>query len=359
MFVGVLERPEKIGAQADHSHLPECLTMKETERVGCRAEGASFEGLFDETTGNWTEFPHVYAVYEGSASKRGPLTIGFGFQSAWIGPEYAFGKVLGEYYNDKNGDVQNVLVLKWAWGGTDLEHDWRPPSSGGEVGWCYGNMTQTVHRVLETQLDEFIPGFSYRAGDTSEIVGFGWQQRPASLIRKEDKEEEGECGSLTCTHAHRHQGWNDGCADTAAADYEDNLANLIDDVRAEFESPALPFSISLSGFGGWAQSIDRRLEIMRAQYNVSTYGRFAGTVATTETRGFSRLFGETNGAINQGYHWFGNGETYYYIGTAMGRAIIQLIEKSWVQPIIDTKVQEGASRLSSCGLHADGSTCEW
>ena len=42
---------------------------------------------------------------------------------------------------------------------------------------------------------------------------------------------------------------------------------------------------------------------MRAQYNVSTYPEFQGNVATVETRGFFRDFTETNGAINQGYHW--------------------------------------------------------
>ena len=51
-----------------------------------------------------------------------------------------------------SNDDAKILLLKWAWGGTDLEHDWRPPSSGdppspggvGPTGWCYRNMTDFV-----------------------------------------------------------------------------------------------------------------------------------------------------------------------------------------------------------------------
>ena len=137
-------------------------------------------------------------------------------------------------------------------------------------------MTEVVHDVVANQLDAIIPGFDY-ASDTSTIAGFAW-----------------------------HQGWNDGCDETCTADYEANLVNLIGDVRNEFGVSDLPVAIGLSGFGGWGQANDRRLGIMRAQYNVSTYLENVGTV---ETRGFFRDFDETNGAINQGYHWFGNGET--------------------------------------------------
>lgn len=289
----------------DHSYLPVCPTMEPSPRVGCRAEGANFSGLYDEAAKQWVSFPKVFAAYKGSQDRNGSMTVGYGFRPEWIGPEYGFGKIMGEYYAARGGN--RVLVLKVCWGGTDLEADWRPPSSGGVQGWCYSNMTQIVHKVLEEDLPELVPSFSYES-DTYELVGFGW-----------------------------HQGWNDGCSERSSGDYEQNLANLIRDVRAEFKAPKLPVSIGLSGFDGWGQRVDRRLDVMAAQYNVTQHGDLSGSVAAVETRGFFRPFSETHGAINQGFHWFGNAETYFYIGTAMAEAMHRLIEGSWTQPYIDTR----------------------
>ena len=132
-------------------------------------------------------------------------------------------------------------------------------------------------------------------------------------------------------------------------------------MRAEFGVANLPVSIGLSGFGGWGQGVDRRLEVMRAQYNVSTY---VANVATVETRGFFRDFTETGGCINQGYHWFGNGETYVYVGTAMGVAMKALLAGTWVQPKIDYLPPAGGAvscaSAFACGPYADGEPlCYW
>lgn len=67
------------------------------------------------------------------------------------------------------------------WGGTAIETDWRPPSSGGDApGWCYSNMTKIVHEALNSNLDKLVPGFNYGT-DAWNLTAFGW-----------------------------HQGWNDG-----------------------------------------------------------------------------------------------------------------------------------------------------
>lgn len=159
-----------------------------------------------------------------------------------------------------------------------------------------------------------MPGFSY-ASDTYEVAGFGW-----------------------------HQGWNDGCSVKPVQDYETNLANLIHDIRAQLQLPKLPVSIAISGFGGWGQANTRRLGIMQAQYNVTQHKALGlGSVAAVETRGFFRSFADTHGAINQGYHWFGNAETYFYLGTAMAEAMKHELEGTWQQPFIDTKVPKGGS----------------
>ena len=94
-------------------------------------------------------------------------------------------------------------------------------------------------------------------GKGYEIAGFGW-----------------------------HQGWNDGLKKEWVAEYEENLANLIRDLRDEFSVPNMPAVIAVSGFGGRKQKIDRRLGIIAAQHNVAKLPEFAGTVASVETRDF-------------------------------------------------------------------------
>ena len=53
---------------------------------------------------------------------------------------------------------------------------------------------------------------------------------------------------------------------------------------------------------------------------------FKGTVATVETRDFWRSQ-EQFGGNNQGIHWNGNGESYWLMGEAMGKAMVELLKK--------------------------------
>ena len=57
------------------------------------------------------------------ANKRGPLTVGYGVPSNRFGPELGFGQVLGD------DCPEQVLIIKWAWGGNALALGFRPPSS--------------------------------------------------------------------------------------------------------------------------------------------------------------------------------------------------------------------------------------
>ena len=70
------------------AQLPVCdeMTAVTDDRVACRASGADFSGL-KQDDGNWTSFEDVQAVFAGSTAKQGNLSIGFGFQDDWVGPE--------------------------------------------------------------------------------------------------------------------------------------------------------------------------------------------------------------------------------------------------------------------------------
>ena len=62
---------------------------------------------------------------------------------------------------------------------------------------------------------------------------------------------------------------------------------------------------------------------MEAQAAVAKYEEFKGNVSYVETRGFYRAEGVSPHRFR--YHWNGNAETYYLIGEAMGKAVVELL----------------------------------
>lgn len=231
-------------------------------------------------SGSWVARDDVSIWYLG---RKGPLAPGFGSNGGTIGPELGFGQVMGDAFDEP------VLLIKLAWGGKSLAKDFRPPSSGGEVGPFYTEMLSHVKEVLDNLKKNFS---SYKDG--FEIAGFGW-----------------------------HQGWNDGCEAAATNEYEVNLGNFIRDVRKELGVEKLPFVIADSGFGGKSQNNGRRLAIRAAQAAPAKSKEFKGSVLCVETENFFRPAEES--PSNQGYHWNGNAETYYLIGAGMGEAMKELL----------------------------------
>jgi hypothetical protein len=72
----------------------------------------------------------------------------------------------------------------------------------------------------------------------------------------------------------------------------------------------------------------RREEIIDAQFavaNFTKYPEFAGTVAAVETRDFVRPPPPASPG-DQGYHWNNNCESYWLVGEAMGKAMIDLLK---------------------------------
>ncbi|HSP41502.1 MAG TPA: Ig-like domain repeat protein, partial [Luteolibacter sp.] len=214
--------------------------------------------------------------------------VNFSTTDGRIGPEYAFGHVVGAGLGDK------VLLIKTAWGGKSLKVDFRPPSSGGTVGPFYLDMVNKVHTVLN-DLATYYPDYD---GNGYELSGFGW-----------------------------HQGWNDR---GDPGEYEFNLTNLINDIRAEFNVPDLPFVIANTGM---ANAPSGPGSLIEAQGNVSDpllHPEFAGTVTTVDTRPFD--YSPFQSPIDQGYHWNGNGESYFQIGEAMGDAMLELLSTTPQSP---------------------------
>lgn len=243
---------------------------------------ARFKHLVDKD-GKWIVRNDVWIWYLGH---KGPLTVGYGAGKDKIGPELGFGLVMGDCLD------RQVLLIKLAWGGKSLAKDFRPPSSGGEVGPYYKEIVRSVKDVL-ANLKTHFPDYDGRG---YEFAGFGW-----------------------------HQGWNDRVNQSYNDEYEKNMANFIRDVRKELGVPKLPFVIAETGMTGPSETHPRALSLMRAQAAVAKYKEFEGNVAFVGTKEFWRPPEES--PSRQGYHWNSNAETYYLIGTGMGEAMKKLCGK--------------------------------
>ncbi len=217
--------------------------------------------------------------------RKGPLAPGYGFREGYIGPELGFGQVVGDAIDEP------VLLIKICWGGKSLAKDFRPPSSGGEIGPFYQELMQHTRQVLQ-DAGSLFPQFADRE---IELVGFGW-----------------------------HQGWNDRVNQAFNDEYEQNLANFIRDVRKDLGVPNLPFVVAETGMSGHEEKHPRALSLMKAQAAVAGYEEFQGNVSFVGTKDFFRP--REKSPTGQAYHWNSNAETYYLIGEGMGKAMLEMMK---------------------------------
>jgi hypothetical protein len=237
-----------------------------------------------DANGKWAVRDDVWIWY---FERVGGLSAGFGANETTIGPEFGFGHAVGEAVDEQ------VLLIKIAWGGKSLAVDFRPPSSGGDVGPFYTEMHEHVKSVLG-DLKTHFPAYDDRG---YELAGFGW-----------------------------HQGWNDRVNQTHNDAYELNLANFIRDVRQDLGVQNLPFVIAETGMSGHEEKHPRALSLMRAQAAVAEHKEFKGNVAFVGTKDFYRPKEES--PSGQAYHWNSNAETYYLIGDGMAKAMLTLLRES-------------------------------
>ncbi|MDA1264818.1 MAG: hypothetical protein O2816_07055 [Planctomycetota bacterium] len=244
-----------------------------------------------DANGEWAVRDDVH-YHDARISKQGgPLSIG-----ATFGPELGFGHVIGDAHDE------SVLLIKTAMGNRALAWDFRPPSSGKLPdipddlkkweGLEYRLMIAGARETL-ANLETLLPGYQ---GQGYALAGFAW-----------------------------FQGHKDTGNAEWTATYEQNLVNLIDDLRAEFEAPDLPVVIATVGFEGHAMT-GPTLAVHAAQMAVSgtsgKYPQYAGNVLSVDTRDFWR--GVEVSPQNQGYHYNRNAETYLLVGEAIARAMLEL-----------------------------------
>jgi alpha-galactosidase len=234
----------------------------------------------------------------GKQKEAGFLDTNFGAQANHIGPEYGFGWVVGDYYEDP------VLIIKCSWGGRSLKVNFLPPSiedyakpqKDGDTGFHYAEVIRHTKEVTGN-LDKYVPGYK---GKGYEIVGFGW-----------------------------HQGWNDSIDQSAVDVYERNLVALIKDLRKDLSVKEMPFVSANTGMRGWElperyrAKVEKHVEAQLAPGDAKKYPEFKGNFAGVETRGFA--FPKEQSPSGQQFHWNRNWVSYYLIGTAMGEAMVKLV----------------------------------
>ncbi len=244
-----------------------------------------FAYLVDDN-GKWTVRNDVYYIYYvmDKREKDGQLTV---FNR--IGPEVGIGHVLG-YCHD-----EVVLLIKGACGNRSLGWDFMPPTSrkrlgkssadgGWYAGTSYDRYVKHAKNVL-ADLKGNLPGYK---GQGYEMAGFFWWQ------------------------GHKDKGM-------AQEEYEQLLAELIQDLRADFKAPDAPFVVATVGFNGrnlgpWKGVFDAQMAIS----DPKRHPKFAGNVASVDIRDMG----------GGGYHYGNNGATYTKVGDAMGRAMAKLLENT-------------------------------
>ncbi|MFK7788202.1 MAG: sialate O-acetylesterase [Phycisphaeraceae bacterium] len=232
-----------------------------------------------DADGKWVERDDVVIWYKVKDKVRsGKLSLGYtGYGGeSHIGPELQFGHVVGDALK------QPVLLIKTAWGGKSLHKDFRPPSAAGETGPYYTQMVSEVREALAE-----IKGKGY------EIAGFIWQQ-----------------------------GWNDMVDKEATAAYADNLVLLAKDIREEFKSSKLPFVLGELGNSGPAKP-GSGMDTFRKQQRAGTAK--IDHAVFVETAAFARP-AELSPNKGHGHHWFGNAESYFLVGDALGKAAVKMIQ---------------------------------
>ena len=239
--------------------------------------------------GEWAVRDDVWVRYQREKQPllAGPLALGFSVygDKHHFGPELQFGHVLGDYFDNQ------VLLIKTAWGGKSLFKDFRPPSSGGEVGPYYTKMLEEVRAALANLKTDF-PSYKDQG---YELAGFVW-----------------------------YHGWNDGVEPKKAVpEYEQNLVNLINDVRKEFKAPKLPVVIG-ELTGPWVEAHGEWATLRKAQAAAAARPEFKGNVLFVETHDFVRPAKESPNP-GHGHHEFGNAETYFLVGDALGKGMVKLL----------------------------------
>jgi hypothetical protein len=271
-----------------------------------------------------------------------------------------------------------VLIIKTAWGGKSLYHDYRPPGAGvyprtpkdlekdqyreADSGHYYRLMIEHVKQVLADP-KRVCPAYDPKAG--FELAGFVWFQGFNDLVSRDAYPELPK-----------------GSTQNRFAKYGDLLATFIHDVRQDLKAPRMPFVIGVLGVDGknakedvqqfraamaapasrpefqsnvmavqtapfWSEelaAIDRkRSDVRQMGFYLNTkhkdHANADGHMSEAEKREYLKEYEAKlispaeaalwqRGASNAGYHYLGCAKTFALIGQAFAEAALKM------QPVV-------------------------
>ena len=311
----------------------------------------------------WSTRHDVWINYLG---KHGDLSVGYGAPREGFGPEFNFGHVMGNYYDEQ------VLIIKASWGGRALARGFLPPSSmlSDEEYTKLAAAQNAENKVWNAAEPAKIEAHNKRIVEenkTAEKKRSLRKFRPREIVTVEQyKDQFGKDYRNMVTEVHDclaalgerfpgyknqgyelkgfvwFQGWNDQYQDRWLT-YEKNMANFIRDVRKEFKAPNMVFVIGQMGHDGMKPDKEGspRDYIKKAQAAVPNYPEFKGNAVCVKTDRFWdmeahaiytgpggwrkdvdkwRQFGN-----DRGYHYYGSPWCFAQIGTTFGEAMIELL----------------------------------
>ncbi len=173
-----------------------------------------------------------------------------------IGPEVVFGQALSK------AGYSSTSLIKVAVGGTNLYANWRSPLSGGTEGYLYTKLRTRI-QDLEKNAASVNPSCTKKTCKWSAFVWFQGEA-DANLSKKQGPDFESNKAN--------------------AMAYEQNLKNLIADVRKDTGSPTLP--IVIVQIGAWAQGLEYGKDVAAAQTKVVSEDKHARIVNTADLSGF-------------------------------------------------------------------------
>ena len=221
----------------------------------------------------------------------GDLEPGYGKIDDKMGLEVTFGERMQAYTN------QQILIIKTAWGGRNLARDFRPPSSGGQTGMYYNETLRIIDDVL-SDIDSHFPEYDQSAG--YEIAGLVW-----------------------------HQGWSDHRNSGFTAEYTENLANLIKDLRSDIgvNFPVVVGTTAVNTLeDAFSPNTDYK-DIELAQLaiaNTNEYPEFEGNVTVLDAKPY--WISPNQSPIpggEQHFHWNQNAKSYMDLGFGLADALFQ------------------------------------
>jgi hypothetical protein len=293
------------------------------DKDGTLEHAVKSEGLYPyliDDAGNWTERKDVRNVAVMGSGGPGRTQVR---KNEWlkvaggkVGVEIGIGHQMGQLHDEP------VLILKSAIGNRSLGWDLLPPGSpsyeftdpkdgktyiyagygqsplrwekgtepepiGWKAGVQYDGDIARAKEVLDN-LDKYYPGAT-----KYEVAGFFWWQ--------------GDKDRYNAGHAEK---------------YEQNLVNLLDSLRKDFNAPDAKMVIATLGQTDKdnAQGTEKSIiEAMFAVSDASKHPELKGDVATVYTHPLS--MGSSSNA-----HYGGNAKTYMNVGQAMGKAMVELMK---------------------------------